>query len=165
MAKKKTKKVTKKDKPGLLDDPSILDIVAGLSLSKIVLAGGRWTTTLQINSALPRVYNVYKIALRLNEKPYLKRIEDLERSMDGSLFKDDNAEKRSLMEKVSDVRDELDELRDTCNTFEFSAYVDALKYNNGVTLVTFRIPDDVIAEFNKHKHRMELYEIVLTPAS
>lgn len=158
----KTKAPVKPAKKDLLDDVS-LDISAELDLDTIQLKGGRWLVRLAIEAILPRAYHIYKLTLELNEEPHLQRIDDLEKSLDDTLFKDDRAERKQIEDKVRAKRKELETLRKDCETFEFTGTVQEIKYRDDGTSVLFRVPDDVIEPFNRQKHRMNLYHVVLSP--
>lgn len=161
MAKKKVK-TEKESKPSLLDDVS-LDITAELELDTLQLKGLRWYTRLFVEAILPRAYHQYHVTLLLNEKPYLERIDKLEKSLDDTLFKDDRAQKRRITEQVMEQNKQLAELRRDCEKFEFDAMVTEIKYKDDGTVVLLRIPDAVIEPFNRQKHRMNLYHVILSP--
>lgn len=162
--KKSVKKQAKrKEKPGLLDDETMLDIKAELDLDSINLKNKRWLVRLWIRAILPRSYHRYKLILELNEEPYIKRIDKLVADHEAGLFAKDPAALKDLNKKEGELRDELARLQKDCETFEFHATVEEIKYKDQGTQVLFRVPDDVIEPFNRQKHRMNLYNVTLRP--
>jgi hypothetical protein len=174
MAKKTTpkKKTFKTKKYDLLPStPKELDeafeeemkIESGVALNGISLKGQIWTGTITIKTTLPKSYYRYKMHLELDEHPYLRRIDDLNRDHDSSLFKNDRAMRKANDEKISEIHNKLESLRRECETIEFSATVDSLKYSNGGTTLSMRLPDDIVEPFNRQKSRLDLYKISLIP--
>lgn len=140
-----------------------MKIESGVALNGITLKGQIWTGTLTIKTTLPKSYHRYKIHLEIDEHPYLQRIDDLNKDIDSSLFKDDRAMRKANDEKIKDIHNKLDALRRECEVIEFSAQVDALKYSNGGTTLSMRLPDDIVEPFNRQKSRLDLYKISLIP--
>lgn len=165
MKNKKTK--TKEVKKDLIDMEENLDdvlkIEAGVGLNGITLKGQIWTGTLTIKSELPKSYRRYKMHLELDEHPYLQRIEDLNRELDNSLFGSDRAMRKNTDKRIGEINKTLEQLRRDCEVIEFSATVDSLKYANGGTTLSMRLPDDIVEPFNRQKSRLDLYKITLTP--
>lgn len=144
-----------------LDD--VLKIEAGVGLNGITLKGQIWTGTLTIKTTLPKSYHRYKLHLELDEHPYTQRIDDLNKELDGSLFGRDRAMRKSTDERIKEIQKNLEQLRRECEVIEFSAQVDALKYANGGTTLSMRLPDDIVEPFNRQKSRLDLYKISLIP--
>jgi hypothetical protein len=163
-----TKKITKKaPKKGLLDMEQDLDevlkIESGVGLNGITLRGQIWTGTITVKTTLPKSYHRYKIHLSLDEHPYLQRIDDLNKDLDASLFGKERVMRKSTDEKIKEIQNNLAQLRRECEVIEFSATVDALKYSNGMTTLTMRLPDDIVEPFNRQKSRLDLYKVALIP--
>lgn len=138
-------------------------IEAGVALNKISLSGQIWTGAITIKATLPKSYHRYKLHLELDEHPYLQRIDDLNKDLDSTLFKDDRAMRRSNNEKIGEIRNKLEQLRRECEVIEFSAQVESLKYANGGTTISMRFPDDIVEPFNRQKSRLDLYKVSLIP--
>ncbi len=155
-------KKQQKESKDILEDPA-LDITSDFSLSSMQLKDQRWYARLFIASILPRAYHVYKVSIFLNEEPYLERISEIENSLNDTLFKNDPGEVKSVNKRIKEQRDQLERLRNDCETFEFSASVQELKYKDEGTVVILRIPDDVIEPFNRQKSRMNIYHVTLSP--
>ena len=157
---------TQKSKKELLDISeyeSAVSIVSSLDLESIMLKKKRWQAKIYVNEILPRSYRGYKIVLSLDEEPYLKRMEELTKSLDDTLFREDGGMKSSNNKKITEIRTQLETLRSECETIEFLSIVEELKYKNSSTLMTIRLPDDVIEPFNRQKMRLDIYKITLIP--
>ena len=163
MGKKKTNR-GEIEKPGLLDDPDVTSTIESkIEVESITLKNKRWRAKLIINTILPRSYHLYSITLEVDEAPYLKRIEDLQRGLDESLFKEERVSKKKTIESINNINKELAQMKKDCETIKFGATVEEIKYRDGDTLLACRIPDDVIEPLNRQKYRMEAYKIGLTP--
>lgn len=163
--KKTAKKAPEVQKPGLLDEPlaEIGKIESELSLDSITLKKQRWEMKVYVKTTLPRSYHRYKMNLQLDEQPYLDRIDDVEKGLDDTLFKDNPAERKQVNEKVKKMRAELDAKRNECEVIEFFATVMELKYKDGETRLVVRVPDDIIEPMNRQKSRLDLYKLTLYP--
>lgn len=162
MAKKK-KAANRGELLNLKDAEKSLIIETTIQLEELKLKDKRWTAKLKLRTTLPRSYHNYKIFLDLDEKPYLDRISDLEKSLDESLFKELKTSRRAVGKQIGDIRNELETMRKDCPHIEFMATVDQLVYKDGDTIMTCRIPDDIIEPLNKQKYRLEAYKIALDP--
>lgn len=167
MKKEKEKKPRKqRGNRGLLETDDLENvgtIESRIELEQLVLKNKRWKAHLKIGTILPRSFHRYNIKLDLDEKPYTDRIEELERDLNSGLFKDEKISRKSVHEKISGIRKELEAMAKECEHIEFSAVVEEIKYRDGDTLLAARIPDDVIEALNRQKYRMEAYKIALVP--
>lgn len=162
---KKTKKTAEVAKPKkeLLGDPKEHKdtIESTVRLDEIKLKDMRWLVKLRIGTLLPKSYHLYKVIMELDEKPYKDRIEDLEAQVKGTLFENDPAQVKQLDKSIADVRKQLSERQKECERMEFNATVEELKYKDSDTVVTVRVPDDIIEAFNRQKSRLSYYKINL----
>lgn len=147
--------------PELIDDEAPTGIVSTIRLDTIQLKDMRWLCKLRIGTQLPRSYHLYKILMELDEQPYLDRIEDLEAQVKGTLFENEKASVKSLDESIARVRKDLMERKKECEKMEFNCSVEELKYKDSNTILTVRVPDDIIEAFNRQKTRLSYYKITL----
>lgn len=145
----------------LAEEPGVID--TSLELNTIRLAGLRWNVNLHVASTLPRSYHLYTIKMFFDRRPTGDRIDEIERSLNDSLFSSDRAERKKLEERVSKMRNEMEQQARECDATEFNATVETLKYKDSGTSLDVRVPDDVIEWFNRHKHHMQLYRVLLVP--
>lgn len=138
-------------------------IETALDIESITLKGKRWSARLKIRTLLPRSYHRYTIKLDLDERPYEKRIDDLERELEAGLFSKERTSRREVNKKIGEIRDELETMKKSCEHIEFPATVEQLTYRDGDTLVSLRIPDDVIEPLNRQKYRIDAYRVQLDP--
>ena len=162
-------KKTKVVKTELLNEKDPLVIDSTFMLEQIQLKGMMWSAKIRIAEIIPRSYHKYGIKILFNEKPYMDRIDRLNEKLTNSkttkkLFAD--MEKEDIDEIKDDIKDiekEMAEVKKQCLTIEFLATVEQIKYANGNTNVTLRIPDDVIEPLNKAKTMFQYYKIELKP--
>lgn len=161
------KKETKPKKTKELLTPEELEnvgkIESTLSLDTIQLKRLKWQCKIWVKCTLPKTYRSYKIELSLDESPYIKRIDDLESEFSGSLFSTDKASVKAHNQKIAEIRQKLDQLRNDTEKIEFVSLVEELKYKDAETVLLITLPDDVIEAFNRQKSRFDLYKIVLIP--
>jgi hypothetical protein len=162
-------KTTNKQKKELLDisTPEAIDdalkIVSGVTLNGITLKGLIWTGVITIRTILPKSYHMYEIKLELDESDAMRRIDELNADVDGTLFANDRGVRKARDEKIKEVRKRLDELRKECEIIKFSSTVDSLKYGSGCTTLQMRFPDDIVEPLNRQKSRLQLYKVTLIP--
>lgn len=158
MGKKKGKE---KQTVELLDSEAPAGIVSTVRLDEIKLKDLKWVVKLRIGTQLPKSYHLYKIHMELDEQPYLDRIADLEAQVKGTLFENDKAQIKQLDESIARVRKDLDERRKECEVMKFNATVEEVKWKDSDTILTARVPDDIIEAFNRQKSRFGYYKITL----
>ncbi len=153
-----------KKKSDLLDDETYTGTIESkIQLEQLTLKNKRWEAKLIVNTILPRSYHRYTIELSLDEKPYLERIEAIEKDLRSSLFAEEKVSKKKSIETINGIQKELDSMRKQCEEIKFGAVVQEIKYKDGETVVICRIPDDVIEPLNRQKYKMDAYRILLTP--
>lgn len=166
ISKTVAKHLTKKQRKDLLDPTEYANvgmITAHLSLDTLALKALKWSLRLLVDEILPQSYHLYRMVLTLDEQPDIDRIADLEHEFDAGLFRNDAASKKKHNEAIARIRKSLDDKRDLCEKIEFVARVEELKYKDRGTLLTVRIPDDVIEPINRQKIRFNIYKIELVP--
>lgn len=149
--------------PERLVDEGQLTITSKLDLLEIKLKARHWLVKLAVDNILPRSYYKYRITLDVDETPYIERIEDIEQALKDSLFAADKVSKKEADKKITEIRNQLDDLKKQCERIEFLATVEELKYKDGDTILVVRVPDDVIEPFNRQKSRFDYYCISLEP--
>ncbi len=159
---KKPKKVVHNGK--LLDKDEVsVAIISKVSLNEIKLKDLKWLVKLSIQTTLPRSYHNYKIVMEMDEAPFLDRIEELEEQVRGSLFEDEMTTRRDMDKRIAEVKKNLADRKKECERMDFGCTVEELKYKDGNTVITVRVPDDVIEAFNRQKTRLSYYKITLDP--
>lgn len=158
---------TKKRKPKgeLIDmeeeNPGMIE--STIFLQELKLKDKRWSAKMLIGTILPKSYHRYQVKMELDESPYLDRIAELEKGLDDSLFREEKGSVRETNKRIGQIRDELKKMKESCVTIEFGAIVEEVKYKDSETLLTARIPDDIIQDLNEQKFRLEAYKIALIP--
>lgn len=157
----------KKQKVDLIDEEQsledILKVESTIYLELLQLKDKKWSARFLIGAILPKSYHRYQITLTLNEEPYLERIEELEKGLNESLFKEEKSSVAKTNKRIGEIRDELNRMRRDCPEIEFNATVEEIKYKDSETRLTCRIPDDIIEPINKQKYRLEAYKVILLP--
>lgn len=138
-------------------------ITSTLQLEALELKRLRWRGKFNVETILPRTYHRYRMVLNFDEAPYLERIQDMEDSFGAGLFKNDPKQVKQHNKAVGDLRDDMLRLKNDCETMDFWATVEELKYKDTDTILTVRIPDDVIEAINRQKSRLSLYKVELVP--
>ena len=138
-------------------------IESELYLESIVLKDMKWNIKLTVKKTLPKSYHKYKVVLELDETPYAERIEEIESELNDSLFRDDKASRKTMQNRVGDIRKQLEAVRNDCEKIDFHATIEELKYKDSDTKLVMRVPDDVIEPFNRQKTRFDVYKITLYP--
>ena len=155
----------KKQKAELIDmeseNPGMIE--STIFLQELKLKDKRWTSKMLIGTTLPKSYHRYSVKMELDESPYLERIEELEKGLDESLFKEEKSSLKSTQKRVKEIRQELERMQNDCYTIEFYCTVEEVKYKDSETLLTTRVPDDIIQDLNAQKFRLEAYKIALIP--
>lgn len=130
----------------------------------------KWRLKMRVDSILPEMYYRYDLKMILDEEPYERRIEDLQTEIkklttgQTMLLKDvENSKREELEEKVEQEKANLEDMRERCKDIEFPASMEVLKYGILETIVTFRIPDDIIERLNAQKTLISYYKIRLIP--
>lgn len=159
--KKNKQKVDLIDEEKSIDE--ILKVESTIYLDLLQLKDKKWTARFIIGAILPKSYHRYQITLMLNEEPYLERIEELEKGLNESLFKEEKMSVKNTNKRIGEIRDELERMRRDCPEIQFNATVEEIKYKDSDTRLTCRIPDDIIEPINKQKYRLEAYKVVLLP--
>lgn len=160
------KKDTKKKPDELLNMEELeklTSIESSLDLDSITLKKKRWQAKIYVNETLPRSYRSYRIVLNLDEQPYLDRIDEIKKEFEGTLFTTDKGSVKMHNEKIKELTNQLLTLRNDCEEIKFIATVEELKYKDSSTLLTIRIPDDVVEPLNRQKMRLDIYKITLIP--
>ena len=151
MQPKKTKR-TKKD-----------SIKTTIEIGEIKLKDLVWSAKLIIGTLLPKSYRQYSVSMYFNDEPNLKRIKELKKDFSNTLFSKDPKQKLEFDKKVDSLENEVKQLRKDLEKINFSCTVAELKYKDSNTVLTIRMPDDVIEAFNRQKTKLSLYEISLEP--
>lgn len=157
----------KKQKVDLIDEEEsledILKVESTIYLELLQLKDKKWTARFLIGAILPKSYHRYKMTLILNEEPYLERIEELEKGLNESLFKEEKSSVKGTNKRIGEIRDELERMRRDCPEIQFNTTIEEIKYKDAETRLTCRIPDDIIEPINKQKYRLEAYKVILLP--
>lgn len=171
---KKIIRAAKKQKPGkiqILDKIKVDHTIKArfniwsLSMDKNL----RWTLQLFVAKILPKSYHDYRMTMVFDEEPFQKQIVDIERQIKGiedtpSLLKDmDRKEINFQKERIAACMEDRDKKKKECRTIEFVTEVQELKYVNGDTKLTVRIPDAVIPDINDRKTWFSYYRLELKP--
>lgn len=146
------------------DDEDIADlgkVVSKIEMDQLTLKGKMWSIKMRIETLLPETCRRYHILLELDERKYTRRIKELEKGLDESLFKEERVSRKELNQKIGKINDERMQMRRDCKPIEFDCVVEQVKYQNDGTLLTANIPDDVIEPLNRQKFRMEAYKVTL----
>jgi hypothetical protein len=159
MENKKPKVVDKKNEEEAVP-PGVVD--TEFRIEELKMTGMRWSMKVQLREVLSKSYRRYTVLIKLNERPYLDRIEEKEGELDDTLLKFDKASKAAVMRDVKRMRKQLEEVRGKCLKIEFGTTVDEVKHKEGTQLLMV-LPDDVIDPINLQKHNMNIYHMVLTP--
>jgi len=162
--KKIPKKIVKKVKKS----PETIE--ARFQLDELRMLKLQWQAKMSVTKILPKSYHDYKIVMLLDESPYLKSIADyeLERKQIGHgqqtlLPEMMEARKTEIHDLIVEERQRLEKKREECKNIEFIGEVKELKYKDGDTIFTLRLPDNVIEEINQMKFLFVNYKIELTP--
>lgn len=157
----------KKQKVDLItEDESLEDILkveSTIRLELLSLKDKKWTAKFLIGAILPKSYHRYQVTLQLDESPYLERIEELEKGLNDSLFKEEKTSVKATNKRIGEIREELERMRRDCEEIQFNARVEEIKYKDNDTRLTCIIPDDIIEPINKQKYRLEAYKVILLP--
>lgn len=164
--KKNTKKIVKKKTP-----PPVENVIeAKFQVDELRMLKLQWQAKMSVTKILPKSYHDYKIRMILDESPYLKSIADyeLEQKQLGHgqqtlLPEMMEARKTELHDIIVEERQRLEEMRGKCKKIEFIGEVKELKYKDGDTVFTLRLPDNIIEELNQAKFLFQYYKIELTP--
>lgn len=156
----------KKQKAELIDmeseNPGMIE--STIFLQELKLKDKRWSAKMLIGAILPKAYHRYNVKMVLDESPYEDRIADLEKGLDDSLFREERNSVRDTNKRIKEIRQELERMQNDCYDIEFACVVEEVKYKDSDTLLTARIPDDIIEDLNKQKFRLEAYKIMLFPS-
>lgn len=157
----------KKQKVDLIDEEEsledILKVESTIYLELLQLKDKKWSAKFLIGAILPKSYHRYQMTLVLNEEPYLERIEELEKGLNESLFKEEKSSVKGTNKRIGEIRDELERMRRDCPEIQFNTTIEEIKYKDAETRLTCRIPDDIIEPINKQKYRLEAYKVILLP--
>ena len=157
----------KKQKVDLIDEEEsledILKVESTIYLELLQLKDKKWSAKFLIGAILPKSYHRYQMTLVLNEEPYLERIEELEKGLNESLFKEEKSSVKGTNKRIGEIRDELERMRRDCPEIQFNTTIEEIKYKDADPRLTCRIPDDIIEPINKQKYRLEAYKVILLP--
>lgn len=158
-------KAKPKNKGELIDmeseNPGMIE--STIYLQQLTLKDKRWSAKMIIGTTLPKSYHRYQVKMSLDESPYLERIEELEKGLDDSLFREEKTSVKATNKRIKEIRQELERMQNDCYDIEFHCTVEEVKYKDSETLLTARVPDDIIEDLNKQKFRLEAYKIALIP--
>lgn len=139
-------------------------IVTRCALDEIKLKDLIWLVKLSVNETLPRAYYRYELVMEYDREPEERRIIELTKELDGTLFENENSEIKKIETKIQEIRERMEERERECERMLFSAIVQEIKYKvAGKTQITIQVPDDIIEAFNRQKTRFNLYKITLEP--
>lgn len=157
---------TKKQKAELIDmedeNPGMIE--STIFLQELKLKDKRWSAKMLIGVTLPKSHHRYNVKMELDTAPYEDRITELEQGLDESLFREEKSSVRDTNKRIKEIRQELERMQNDCYPIEFSCVVEEVKWKDRDTLLTARIPDDIIEDLNKQKFRLEAYKIILFPS-
>lgn len=156
-------KKVKDQAASLLDDPELGVIETTIELDSVQLKSKRWYLKIGAKTILPRSYHRYRVCFDFDEEPFNRRITDLEKQLDDSLFKEERISRRQTSKNITEIRAQLEKQKKECGPADFGAEVISIKYDGPSTDITFIIPDDVIDWLNKQKFRMDAYKVKLIP--
>lgn len=155
----------KKNKAELIDmeseNPGMIE--STIFLQELKLKDKRWSAKMLIGTILPKSYHRYQVKMSLDESPYEERIEELAKGLDESLFKEEKSSVKSTQKRIKEIRQELERMKNDCFDIEFFCTVEEVKYKDSETLLTSRVPDDIVQDLNIQKFRLEAYKIALIP--
>lgn len=162
-AKEAEHEILKKVGIGILDDEDddLGKIVSKLEMKQLMLKDKTWTIQMKIETVLPESYRRYHVLLELDERNFDKRIKELEKELDDSLFREERRSRAGANKAIAQINNERLLLKRDCKPIEFNCVVEQVKYVINGTVLTANIPDDVIDALNKQKYRMEAYKITL----
>ena len=139
-------------------------ISTSVNILEVKLKDGIWTTKFDVFSVLPQTFRNYTITLQYDEEPLKNKIKKLRDSLRGTLFETEEISKKDILLDVKEVQKEIEDGKKKCETIKFPAMVMELKYAIHNTVINVRTPDNVIEAFNRQKHNLRLYKIILSPA-
>lgn len=143
-----------------------LALEATFKLLELKMKGLAWAAKLKVELRLPEVHQNYQVTLFLNEDPFERRIEGLEKqSMEDTLFKSEKEWKKRITKEISEVKDELEAKKAECPDIEFAVALMELKYVTGGSQIVVTIPTESIEIINAKKHELGDYKIRLEPMS
>lgn len=146
-----------------------LTISSRFALTSVTLKEMRWNMKIHVYQILPRTYHKYTIKFLVDEEPFESRIKSLDQkrekiNSDPVLFdKFRDKDMKDIDSMVMSIRHELAEIKRQCDTIEFVAEIEELKYKDGHTIVTMKIPDNIIEPLNKAKMLINYYRANLLP--
>jgi hypothetical protein len=143
-------------------------IESALSVEELKMKNLGWSMKLKIKKILPKSYHDFMVRFIFNEEPYETRIKQIEERMENNkqprlLKQIDREEMDDLKREIHDVERERAENKRQCITIEFLAQVEQLKYDGADTILSVRIPDNIIEPVNKVKMLFGFYKVELTP--
>lgn len=151
-------------------DKELQTIKSDFSIKKLSMDSELdWKADLLVKTILPRSYHDYSVRMVFDETPYDNRIAGYEQQIkdikaDNTLFKKlDGEEIRELKNDIKRVQNEKKEMAGNCPTIEFEGAITQLKYIGDNTMLTIRVPDEMIEHLNKRKHYFHQYTLELRP--
>lgn len=143
-------------------------ITSTLSVEELKMKNLGWSMKLKIKQIMPKSFHDFAVKFVFDERPGEARIKQLEERMENNkqprLLKSiDKAEMDDLKDEINDVRREMAENKRQCITIEFLAQVEQLKYSGADTILSVRIPDNIIEPVNKVKMLFGFYKVELMP--
>ena len=123
-----------------------------------------WHMVIEVKQILPKTYHWLSLSFYLDEYPYEKRIDEIEREMTelennpSLLPSEDKKAVTSFNKAITKINNELRKAQNECNSFDMLVDVEQLKYKDGDTILTVRLHDtDVAMTVGRQAHRFREY--------
>jgi len=129
----------------------------------------QWRIKVNVKKILPRSYHYLNIDFIVDEEPFNRRVERLEDRVNDvgdkpQLFdKEQEKDVRSLNDQIASVRQEVRELKKQCEPISTTASIEELKYKDGNTVLTLRVPSDTVIDLNEKKLLLGNYRVEIEP--
>lgn len=141
----------------------------GLSLKKDL----NWRVNLLAKMIVPKSSVVYKVELDFNAEPFERRVQEVNEAIEKSkktprlMDEMDKEALADLKEELKGAEKHLLEMAEKCPTIPFDGLVEQIKYDRmkGVTILSFRISDEVAREMADSVENFRFYQLKLTPSA
>jgi len=126
-----------------------------------------WRMKVELLTRLSQSFREYDVKLSANEKPFLTKIEDLNRrkadiESENQLFEGNKkAQIKEIENEITECEEELEEMKRMCQVIEFKGTIEELKYKDGNTIVVMMFPSEVLAELDSNKTMFRNYKVEL----
>lgn len=115
-----------------------------------------WRMKLKVQKQLPKSYYFYSMTLRLNHEKYQERIKEkaawvAHMEAQQELFPDTNKKLQDEQKTLQDLKDVYERMKSMTRDIHASVHVEEVKYRGNETLLSIRIPADIIPNINEQR--------------